>query len=259
MRATERLFRLLNMRSAESGAQARPEETSSTGRPPSDGSTRDRIRDAAVLRFARSGFGTSVRTIAADAGVSAALVIHHFGSKDALHRACDDFVLRWIKGSKRQNMGRATNGQLLQVMAQIDEYAPLLGYAVRSLQAGGEVARAFVQHMIDDAQVYTREAVADGIAKPSVDEDARVRYLTLSALGTLLLSLTLDPPDDPEDLGAAVQTFLADQYLPMIELFTQGFLTSRRMLDDYLLYVGDPPHDGEPEPEHVPETTSEAS
>ena len=34
---------------------------------------------------------------------------------------------------------------------------------------------------------------------------------------------------------------MSDIYPPMLELFTQGFLSSRRMLDDYLLYVGDPP------------------
>jgi hypothetical protein len=34
---------------------------------------------------------------------------------------------------------------------------------------------------------------------------------------------------------------MSDLYLPMLELFTEGFLTTRRMLDDYLLYVGDPP------------------
>jgi hypothetical protein len=138
-------------------------------------------------------------------------------------------------------MSRATNGQLLQVLAEADEYAPLLGYVLRSLQAGGDVARTFVQHMIDDALVYTGEAVAQGIAKPSVDEAARVRYLVLSALGTLLLALTLDEPETPEDLGTYVRRFLDEQYLPMVELYTQGFLTSRRMLDDYLLYVGDPP------------------
>jgi hypothetical protein len=32
-----------------------------------------------------------------------------------------------------------------------------------------------------------------------------------------------------------------DQILPTLELFTEGILTTRRMLDDYLLYVGDPP------------------
>ncbi len=34
-----------------------------------------------------------------------------------------------------------------------------------------------------------------------------------------------------------------DHVLPTLELFTEGLLTSRRMLDDYLLYVGDPPGD----------------
>lgn len=247
------MFSLLNMSSAEAGA----EPTTPAARPPSDGGARDRIRDAAVLRFARSGFDASVRAVAADAGVSAALVIHHFGSKDALHRACDEHVLAWIVASKRHNMGRATGGQLLQVLAESDEYAPLLGYVMRSLQSGGDVARAFVQHMIDDARVYVREAVADGIAKPSVDEDARARYLTLSALGTLSLSLTLDPPDDPENFSATLRTFLAEQYLPMIEMFAQGFLTSRRMLDDYLLYLSDPPTGGHPDDAPATTTTNE--
>ena len=207
----------------------------------SDLTTRARIRDAAVLRFARSGFGASVRSIAADAGVSPALVIHHFGSKDELHAACDAHVLAAIAESKRHNMRRATSGGLLEVLAQSSDLAPLVGYVLRSLQAGGAVGKAFVEHMIDDAEQYTAEAVAAGIAKPSRDEHARVRYLVLSSLGALLLSVTFNPPEDPEDVAAAVRKFLNDLYLPMLELFTEGFLSTRRMLDDYLLYVGDPP------------------
>jgi AcrR family transcriptional regulator len=43
------------------------------------------IRDAAVRLFAHAGYaGTSVRDIAADAGVDPALVIRHFGSKEQL-------------------------------------------------------------------------------------------------------------------------------------------------------------------------------
>jgi AcrR family transcriptional regulator len=219
----ERVFNLVNVRSTD------------------DLTTRARIRDAAVLRFAREGFGASVRTIAADAGVSPGLVIHHFGSKDELHAACDEHVLAWIVESKRRNMGRAASGQLVEVLAEAEEHAPLLGYVLRSLQSGGDVARAFVQHMIDDAVKYTAEAVGAGIAKPSRDEPARARYLVLASLGSLLLGLTLDPPEDPDDLQATVRRFIDEQYLPMLELFTEGFLTSRRMLDDYLVYVGDPP------------------
>jgi AcrR family transcriptional regulator len=206
-----------------------------------DLTTRARIRDAAVLRFARAGFGATVREIAADAGVSPGLVIHHFGSKDKLHAACDEHVLALIVEAKRKNMGPATSGQLIQVLTEAEEFAPLLGYMLRSLQAGGEVAANFVEHMIADAEKYTAEAVEAGIAKPSLDEAKRVRYLVLASLGSMLLALTLDPPKDPADLQDTLRRFMQEQYLPQVELFTQGFLTSRRMLDDYLVYVGDPP------------------
>ncbi|MEU2200403.1 TetR family transcriptional regulator [Isoptericola sp. NPDC019482] len=227
--------------------------------PASDGGARARILDAAVLRFAREGFGASVRSIAADAGVSAALVIHHFGSKGRLREACDEHVLAWIVEAKRQNMTKAASGRLFEVLAQAEGFAPLVGYVLRSLQSGGVVGRAFVEHMIDDAETYTAEAVADGIVNPSRDERARVRYLVYSSLGAMLLSVTLDPPHDAEDVTAAMRRFMDELYLPMLELFTEGFLTTRRMLDDYLLYVPDPPpgaqvpadgtpHDHEEEP-----------
>ena len=54
-------------------------------------SAADRILDAALDLFGAQGFsGTSIKAVAQQAGVSPALVIHHFGSKDALRAACDD-------------------------------------------------------------------------------------------------------------------------------------------------------------------------
>ena len=47
--------------------------------------TRAAMLDAAVCRFARDGYdGASVRDIAADAGVDAALVSRYFGGKEEL-------------------------------------------------------------------------------------------------------------------------------------------------------------------------------
>jgi AcrR family transcriptional regulator len=47
--------------------------------------TRARLLEAARLRFARDGYdGTSVRDVAADAGVDATLIFRYFGSKKAL-------------------------------------------------------------------------------------------------------------------------------------------------------------------------------
>ncbi|HLU96030.1 MAG TPA: TetR/AcrR family transcriptional regulator [Thermobifida alba] len=59
-----------------------------------DLTARARIRLAALALFARQGFaGTSLRVIAAEAGVSHALVRHHFGSKEGLRAAVDEDVL----------------------------------------------------------------------------------------------------------------------------------------------------------------------
>lgn len=85
---------------------------------------------------------------------------------------------------------------------------------LRSLQAGDAVGRSVLEHMIADAEQYTAEAVADGIAGPSRDERARVRYLVYSSLGALMLSVTMNPPQDPEDVTAAVRTFM-DRSVPV--------------------------------------------
>lgn len=214
-----------------------------------DQSTRERIRDAAVLRFARDGFGASVRTIATDAGVSPALVMHHFGSKDELHAECDERVLAEIRAVKNESIDDLASGKgILHRFAAADEYAPMLGYVLRSVQDGGAVGRSFIEQMVEDAVGYTKHGVEAGLIKPSRDEPARARYLTLSALGVLILEITLNPPEDPADLSSIVRDFITTSYLPMIELYTQGFFTTRRMLDEYLLYVPDPPQDPATEP-----------
>ncbi|MFI6425604.1 TetR family transcriptional regulator [Promicromonospora sp. NPDC050880] len=207
-----------------------------------DRTARSRIRDAAISRFAVEGFGASVRSIAADAGVSAGLVMHHFGSKDRLRAECDAHLLATISRLKRENVEIVASGQsFFQRFAAAEENAVILGYVLRSMQDGGELAREFLAHMVDDAVGYARDGVAAGVLVPSRDEAARARYLTLSSLGALLLEVTLDPPSDPGDLTAIVRDYMTNSYLPMMELFTEGFLTSRRMLDEYLLYVPDPP------------------
>ncbi|GAA2243650.1 TetR family transcriptional regulator [Promicromonospora sukumoe] len=227
------------MRSARSDRS-----TSSSRNGPVDAddlTARARIRDAAVRRFAVEGFGASVRTIAADAGVSAGLVMHHFGTKTKLRAECDAQVLATIRRLKEENVATVAAGQsFLQRFAAADENAPVLGYVLRSMQDGSPLAREFIDHMVTDAVGYTRDGVAAGVIVPSRDDAARARYLTLSSLGALLLEVTLDPPSDPDDLAGIVRNYLTNSYLPMMELFTEGFLTSRRTLDEYLLYVNEP-------------------
>lgn len=66
----------------------RPETETRRGRRPGTNTTRQAILDAARARFAADGFTpTTIRRIAADAGVDAALVMQFFRSKDNLFAA----------------------------------------------------------------------------------------------------------------------------------------------------------------------------
>ena len=61
------------------------------GRRPGKGSTRQAVLDAARARFASDGFAaTTIRSIAADAGVDASQVMQFFGSKDDLFASVID-------------------------------------------------------------------------------------------------------------------------------------------------------------------------
>ena len=66
-----------------------------------------RIRDAAIEQVGQHGFSVGLRAIAQAAGVSAALVIHHFGSKDGLLQVCDDYILEQIRQSKSESLKSA--------------------------------------------------------------------------------------------------------------------------------------------------------
>src|SRR5437879_7291664 len=63
-----------------------------TGRRPGPGGTREKILAAARSRFGQEGYdGTTIRGIAAGAGVDPALVPHYFGSKEGVFLAAVEF------------------------------------------------------------------------------------------------------------------------------------------------------------------------
>lgn len=219
---------------------------SSTGRAASasvaseDLTTRARIRDAAIRRFGSVGFTASVRSIAEEAGVSPGLVIHHFGSKDGLRAACDAHVLATIAESKDSAVVGGNPTDVLQQLANVEQYAPVAVYTVQALLAGGRLANAFLDQMIADAESYLGAATAIGTVRPSRDPARRARFLVLANVGILLLHVRLHPPADGD--FARTLRELSDQItLPALELYAEGLFTDRSMLDAYLMYVPDPP------------------
>ncbi|KAA1430752.1 TetR/AcrR family transcriptional regulator [Mycolicibacter arupensis] len=191
-----------------------------------------KIRDAAIEQFGRHGFGVSIRAIAEAAGVSAALVIHHFGSKDGLRKACDEFVAEEIRSGKSETIQSSDPATWFAAMAEIESYAPLMSYLVRSMQSGGELANSLWRKMIDNTESYLEEGVRAGTIKPSRDPKARARYLAITGGGAFLLYLQLH--DDPSDLRTALRDYARDMVLPALEIYTNGLLTDSTMYEAFL-------------------------
>jgi AcrR family transcriptional regulator len=201
---------------------------------------RARIRDAAIGCFATEGFGASVRTIADRAGVSPGLITHHFGSKDALRAACDAEVLDRYHQLKSEAIADPT-GYLLSHLAVPGPAATVLVYMLRAIHAGGAPARAFLDRLVEHARAVMAEGVASGLVRPSRDEEARVQYLTEQTMGGLLVHFLLAPDQSPDAFVASLHEQQRDTILPTLELFTEGLLADRTMLDDYVRHLRTPP------------------
>jgi AcrR family transcriptional regulator len=208
-------------------------------RPASDLTARARIRDAAIVCFAEEGFDTGLRGIAVRAGVSPGLITHHFGSKATLRAECDAEVLRQYRLLKSDAVARPS-AHLLEALIAPGMSATILVYLLRAILAGGHSAKDFLAHLMDDARPVMAEGVAVGLVRPSRDEEARLRYLTYQTLGALVVQFVTMPAGTPEECVASLRAGQPDLLLPILELFTEGLLLDRRLLDDYLQFRAAP-------------------
>jgi AcrR family transcriptional regulator len=190
-----------------------------------------RIRDAAIELFGARGFEVGVRAIAEAAGVSPGLVIHHFGSKDGLRRACDDYVAEEVRSEKSEAIRSSDPATWLAAAAEIESFAPMMAYLVRSMQSGGDLAKHLWRTMFANVESYLDEGVRAGTVKPSRDPAARAKYLGMAGGGAFLLYVQLH--DDPSDLRAVLRDYRNDMMLPALELYTEGLLTDSTMFDSF--------------------------
>ncbi|AGF72747.1 TetR/AcrR family transcriptional regulator [Corynebacterium halotolerans] len=204
----------------------------------SDGklTTRARIIHAAVRRFAADGLGAPLRAVATDAGVSPGLIIHHFGSGEGLREACDRHVLEATARSKESVLSPGAGAAaMLSQLAQIEEYAPVIGYVLRRLQTGGPLTRRLVDAFAADAVDYLRRGEKAGTVRPSRDREARARVLTEQALGALLLQLPAQQEHlDLDELPRWLDDYAERIIGPVLEYYTEPILTDPTLLDAYL-------------------------
>lgn len=198
--------------------------------PPSD----ERILRAALQRFAGDGLSATLRSVAEDAEVSAGLIIHHFGSREQLLKACDTRALEVTRENKLEVMTGGA-GVMLAQLAEVERYAPVVGYVLRRLQAGGPLAQQLVDDFVSDATGYLAEGEAAGVIAPSRDPAARARALTEMALGALLLQLPAQRDHlDLAELPVWLRSHVESLVLPMLEIYTTPLLQDSSLRDAYL-------------------------
>lgn len=125
------------------------------GRPSGNSDTRERILASARELFARNGIrNTSIRAVAASAGVDSALVHHYFGTKEqlfaaAVHIPVDPMdVIGPLREVPVEELGYQIPSMLLPLWDS--EIGAAFIATLRSILAGSEINlfRAFIQDVI---------------------------------------------------------------------------------------------------------------
>lgn len=142
---------------------------------PTDLTARAKIRRAALELFARDGYDrVAMRSIAARAGVSPSLVVHHFGTKARLRGAVDDAVVSEfhealgtvdLSGGTDDVVGRISAA----ITSVIADDPPTWGYLKRVLTDDGATGQRCFDVLVDLVARGLAELRDDGLLRPDTD------------------------------------------------------------------------------------------
>jgi AcrR family transcriptional regulator len=138
------------------------------GRRPGESITRETILETARRRFAELGYDrTTLRSVAADAGVDAALVSHFFGTKRQLFVAAaplpfePETVLAALLDGPRETIGYRLARHVVGVMESTDGRLKITG--LMRAAASEEAAARIIRERITEAVL---EPLARGLDVP---------------------------------------------------------------------------------------------
>ena len=195
-----------------------------------DRTTRAVIRDEALRLFAERGpDAVTVRQIAAAAGVSPGLVIHHFGSKDGLREAVDAHVLAMFGGmlaelttSELYEPGAA--GSLAEaVVKHLPPGSPVPAYLRRLLLAGADSGRELFRRLYQGSRAALDAMAQAGLAARGADPEVRAAILMSNDLAVLLLREHLADVVGTDPLSAAG---MARWGREMLAIYAAGLLAA---------------------------------
>jgi TetR/AcrR family transcriptional regulator, regulator of cefoperazone and chloramphenicol sensitivity len=149
------------------------------------------IRIAAMKLFAERGYAeVTVRQIASAAGVSAALVIHHYGSKENLRSVLEERVAAFVE-SMLADLARVTeeggSASVAELFSDRLEREPgMAGYVRRLLADGGPAGVDLFGRLYQVTRAGMEALERAGVVRPSGDEAVRNAFLLSNDLAALL-------------------------------------------------------------------------
>jgi AcrR family transcriptional regulator len=179
------------------------------GRRPGTSGTREGIARAARRQFAELGYDrTTIRSVAAEAGVDAALVLHYFGSKQQLFLAAVDLPFE-----VSELVARIQSGSRAEVGDRVAQFA--LGVLERDLEGRARWTGMIRAAASDpDAADVLREVLTERIFKPLAEalgsDDAELRANLASSqmvglvMGRYVIRIEPLASADPNTIAAAI-------------------------------------------------------
>jgi AcrR family transcriptional regulator len=202
-----------------------------------DLTTKALIRDEALRLFALHGpEAVTVRQIAAAAGVSPALVLHHYGTKQGLRIAVDDHVAGVFdalfaefvgeKGAElRELVARGSGASVAErLLRGLPPDSPVPAYLRRLLLAGDPVGTAMFRRWYQASQRMAHALIEQGLMEPGRDPQMRVAILMVNDLAVLLLREQLGAVLGVDPLGAEGAARWTEELLAIYRL---GLFASR--------------------------------
>lgn len=175
-------------------------------RQPDDRTSRARIRDAALTQFGDRGpDAVTVRDVAAAAGVSPALVVRHYQSKDGLRTAVDEHVANAFEGILDQVVSADSASASLAeaVIRYLPPESPIPAYLGRMLVTGGPVGSPLFGRLFELSRSALDRMADVGTAEIGEDPQIRAAYLLVTDLAVLLLRTRLQEVIGVDPLSAS--------------------------------------------------------
>ncbi|MFI6604613.1 TetR/AcrR family transcriptional regulator [Nonomuraea sp. NPDC050536] len=204
-------------------------------RDPDDLTARARIREAALQQFGEHGFErATIRGIAEAAGVSSGLVRHHFGAKEALRDACDEYLVKALVQINDQVRAAPNPPDVNYLAVASAAFGPYQRYVARALTEGR--AAPLFDKLVELGAQWLADLDAKRPDPPTVSREARATVGAAMALSVSVLhehvsrglGVDLSSPEGG-DLLARV----------MLDLYSHPYLTPEEAAE-YLAHLPAP-------------------